>query len=348
MANRLIIHGANIHAGGGKTLLAALLSAARPPLKIVAQVDLRMALPPDMPAGIEVRRVPPTVAGRFAAEQWLRSNARADDVVLCFGNLPPLFALRCPAVVFVQNRYLVEAVGLGRLSLATRLRLRLERMWLESKLANANLYVVQTASMKRLLERKTRGRVPVEVMPFGAQQASSAVLAAPGTPPPADFVYVASGEAHKNHGRLLEAWRMLAEEGLFPTLRLTLDEAAFPLLCRELRDLSDRHGLRISNVGAVPLSDTGNLYAGARALIYPSQLESFGLPLIEAAQRGMPIVAAELDYVRDVVLPQQTFDPASAVSIARAVKRFLAVPDPAALLHTPEDFLRNILEKAKR
>src|SRR5690349_17847337 len=104
MANRLIIHGANIHGGGGKTLLSALLGAAQPPLNVVAQVDRRMVLPPGMAAGIEIRTVPPTVAGRFSAEKWLRSNARAQDVVLCFGNLPPLFALRCPVVVFVQNR----------------------------------------------------------------------------------------------------------------------------------------------------------------------------------------------------------------------------------------------------
>jgi len=222
-------------------------------------------------------------------------------------------------------------------------------LWLERKLSNADLYVVQTASMRRLLEQKTRGRVPVEVIPFGAEKASSDVLVRPGSqPPPADFVYVASGEAHKNHGRLLEAWRLLAEEGLFPTLRLTLNEAAFPVLCRELRNLTVRHGLQISNIGTVPLSDADNLYAGARALIYPSLLESFGLPLIEAEQRGVPILAAELDYVRDVVTPQQTFDPVSAVSIARAVKRFLAVADPAPPLHTPEAFLRNILDKAKR
>jgi glycosyltransferase involved in cell wall biosynthesis len=348
MANRLIIHGPNIHGGGGKTLLSALLSAVRPPLNTVAQVDRRMVLPSGMAAGIEVRRVPPTVAGRFLAEKWLRSNARAEDVVLCFGNLPPLFALRCPVVVFVQNRYLVEAVGLGRLSFTTRLRLQLERLWFKSKLANADLYVVQTASMKRLLEQKTRGRVPVEVIPFGAEKVPSDVLAMPVSQPPADFVYVASGEAHKNHGRLLEAWRLLAEEGLFPTLRLTVDDVAFPRLCRELRDLSTRHGLQISNIGAVPLSDTDNLYVGARALIYPSLLESFGLPLIEAKQRDLPIVAAELDYVRDVATPQQTFDPTSAVSIARAVKRFLAVSDLTTPLQTPEAFLRNILETAKR
>ncbi|WP_153976292.1 MULTISPECIES: hypothetical protein [unclassified Polaromonas] len=51
--------------------------------------------------------------------------------------------------------------------------------------------------------------------------------------------------------------------------------------------------------------------------------------------------------MRNVVAPQQMFNQASAVSIAQAVKRFLAIPGPATLLGKPEAFLRNILEKAK-
>ncbi len=35
----------------------------------------------------------------------------------------------------------------------------------------------------------------------------------------------------------------------------------------------------------------------------------------------LPIIAAERDYVRDVVLPVASFDPESALSIARAIMR---------------------------
>ena len=73
------------------------------------------------------------------------------------------------------------------------------------------------------------------------------------------------------------------------------------------------------------------LYASAGALVFPSLGESFGLPLIEARQAGLSILAPELDYVRDVCEPAQTFDPQSATSIARAVKRFLQLADPVPL-----------------
>jgi glycosyltransferase involved in cell wall biosynthesis len=64
-------------------------------------------------------------------------------------------------------------------------------------------------------------------------------------------------------------------------------------------------------------------YRQSGALIFPSLTESFGLPLIEARGRDLPILAGELDYVRDVCVPVETFDPRSPRSIARAVKRHL-------------------------
>ena len=87
------------------------------------------------------------------------------------------------------------------------------------------------------------------------------------------------------------------------------------------------------------------LYKKSRAVVYPSTLESFGLPLIEARQAGLPIVAAELDYVRDVVEPTETFDPLSSVSIARAVKRFLGVPEQPLPIVNAESFVEELLRK---
>ena len=157
-----------------------------------------------------------------------------------------------------------------------------------------------------------------------------------------DFLYVADGVAHKNHLRLLEAWRLLAEEGLRPTLALTLGERD-----RALVDLVEaairRDGLNIENVGALPHAAMLRAYHEAGALVFPSTAESFGLPLIEAERSGLPVVASERDFVRDVCVPAQTFDPDSAVSIARAVKRFLGCDEPGVALQTPERFLDEVL-----
>jgi glycosyltransferase involved in cell wall biosynthesis len=104
----------------------------------------------------------------------------------------------------------------------------------------------------------------------------------------ANFLYVASGEPHKNHRHIIEAWRLLSEQGIFPTLRLTLDENHFSILCRDIEELCQLHKLRVINMGALLHGDVLALYRKVDVLIYPSSFESFGLPLIEARQAGLP------------------------------------------------------------
>jgi len=51
-----------------------------------------------------------------------------------------------------------------------------------------------------------------------------------------------------------------------------------------------------------------------------------------------------LDFVRDVCLPQETFDPNSAVSIARSVNRFLKNTDKPVEIYTASDFVQAVFK----
>jgi glycosyltransferase involved in cell wall biosynthesis len=160
-----------------------------------------------------------------------------------------------------------------------------------------------------------------------------------------EFLYVASGEPHKNHRRMIQAWCLLAEEGLFPSLTLTLDEVIFSTLCRDIKEICNHHGLKVTNMGSLSHGDVLKLYKDMDALIYPSTFESFGLPLIEARQAGLPVLASELDFVRDVIDPEQSFDPYSATSISRAVKRFMSVDELLLPLLDAKGFLDKIISR---
>jgi glycosyltransferase involved in cell wall biosynthesis len=178
--------------------------------------------------------------------------------------------------------------------------------------------------------------VPSAVLPFAKNPIGYKRAGNPkGGPiePAYDFAYVASGELHKNHHNLVEAWALLAEEGVHPSLCFTLDNAKYSDLCRWIEGKRKDFELNITNRGILSSEEVQGLYMGIRALIYPSDSESLGLPLIEARCAGIPILAPERDYVRDVIDPEQTFDPNSPVSIARAVKRFLGIlEDPLPLM----------------
>lgn len=350
MPRNLFIHATNVHQGGGRSLLAAILSILPGRVKLRLSLDSRMALPQGLAQEIQVKRIEPSIPQRFLAERWLVKNVAIGDVVICFGNLPPLFKLRGHTVVFLQNRYLVDDIKLGGFSFKIRLRLGVERLWLSGKMANADEFVVQTPSMKSLLEVRTKGKIPIRVLPFMAYNDG---YARRGRQPErlkqkdCDFLYVASGEPHKNHRQLIEAWCLLANEGLFPSLKLTLDRVHFAELCFWIEQKVEQYRLNVENVGSLPHDQMKRLYDRVGALIYPSIFESFGLPLIEARQAGLPVLASELDYVRDVLDPEQTFDPESAVSIARAVKRFLGIEEQLLPLQDAEGFMNYIIESAE-
>lgn len=333
---KFFLHASNIHQGGGRTLLLALLAVLND-RSCIALLDERLVIPDDLQKNIEVVRVPPSVFGRLRAEGRLRRLVASTDVVLCLGNLPPLFGAAGRVVVFLQNRYLLSS-PLSEMPWRPRLRLMIERIWLRLRLIDANV-VVQSESMAR--DTKAVLGVDAFVAPFLPTPAPIPVGRAER--PTYDFVYVASGEPHKNHHNLVAAWIELAKNELRPSLALTLDRDFHPQLVNWIESMSRQHGLPIDNLGQLSGEAVAQLYGRCRALVYPSRFESFGVPLVEADRAGLQILAPEADYVRDVVVPVETFDPESPVSICRAVRRYLGQPEAPNPVLSPEEFVTRIL-----
>jgi len=62
--------------------------------------------------------------------------------------------------------------------------------------------------------------------------------------------------------------------------------------------LADEPGLRI--LGEVPDSELPGLYSGARACVYPSLYEGFGLPVLEAMQCGALVITSRDPAILEV------------------------------------------------
>jgi glycosyltransferase involved in cell wall biosynthesis len=339
----LIIHAPNVHQGGGEILLKSLLRAVPRTLNATAIVDERLNLSDIEQPRPRIATIRPRVWSRLGAEQLLRNLAQPGDVVLCFGNLPPLFKTRAKVFLYLQNRYLLDADWRRLVESRSLPRIFVERVWLRAFHHHAHHIFVQTLSMQQAASVALSRNV--EIMPFfDAEPASSDLLPTKGTPS-FDFIYVATGEPHKNHANLIKAWMLLAAKEVFPTLCLTVDPKRYPATAALIEEARVKGKLKVENVGQIPQERLYALYRNSRALIYVSFFESFGLPLVEAANFGLPVLAPELDYVRDVVVPAHTFDPGSPTSIARAVQRFLGTAEEPVLHLSPAQFISQLFSR---
>ncbi|MBQ3582373.1 MAG: glycosyltransferase [Alistipes sp.] len=68
-----------------------------------------------------------------------------------------------------------------------------------------------------------------------------------------------------------------------------------------VNDLSLSNSEHVEFLGRIPYEDVLSMYSSCDALIFPSYIETYGLPLIEAASLGVPIIAADLPYAREVL-----------------------------------------------
>ena len=341
---RWVIYAPNVHQGGGRTLLIPILILLGKKDDVLFILDKRLPLPEGWTPVGKVIIVRPLFFSRLSSEFSLLKIIKPEDQLLCMGNLPPLLTRCANLTVFVQNNYLVNKESLMGFPFFTQARIRFERWWLRLSASKVNRFIVQTETMAKLLN-KTLNRV-ADVVPFiDLTPMSTNKNIGSQIEKLFDFLYVASGEPHKNHKQLLLAWIDLAKLNHFPRLCLTIDKQHFPKLCEWIDVCVSQHNLKVEIVSNLSQEKIQILYKKSKALIYPSKLESFGLPLIEAVSMGLPVLASDLSYVYDVINPSMVFDPNSSESIALSVMNFSNHNASFSVkFYTSQEFLNEVFE----
>jgi glycosyltransferase involved in cell wall biosynthesis len=122
----------------------------------------------------------------------------------------------------------------------------------------------------------------------------------PGGPEEPYLLYAAGISPHKNIETLLEAYAQLTDA---PPLVLVGGDDPYLSSVGSVRARIERLALgrRVSITGFVPDEELARLYTGAVTVVCPSLAEGFGLPPVEAAACGAPLVLSDLPAHRETL-----------------------------------------------
>ena len=255
-------------------------------------------------------------------EIGLPVRARRFDLLYCVGDIcPPLAPV--PVVVLMRNLNIYDRRFYD--DARTRMLFRLAR--LGAPRARFAVFPSQAAA------DAIRRTIPIDearvaVVHYGVSEAAFA----PADPVRSEVPYLflpASPERHKNIETLIEGLRFVSD----PQLELWIagNSLLDPAHTRALEALAARLGLgeRVRFLGPVPYAKLLGYYRGAAAFVFPSLLETFGHPLLEAMIAGTPVIASDIPTFHEIAGDTALyFPPLDAKALAAQVDAVRT--DPAA------------------
>jgi glycosyltransferase involved in cell wall biosynthesis len=302
------------------------------------QFDLEELAGGAVPANLRSTRVGVGAFGRHWWSFGLPRYARRRGFHLFHGTNydVPLWG-RCPAVLTVHDlsAYSFPETLVARR--ARRLRLRLPLM-----LRRAALVITPTESVREELRgrfgtspAKVRAvpEAPREVFRPLAREEAMITCARLGVT--GDFLLaVGTIEPRKNLRTLLQAFGRLASDGAAaPDVRLVLAGKIGWLADELFADVASSPAReRVLFTGYVSDEELRALYSSCLAFVYPSLYEGFGLPPLEAAACGAPVVASRT--------------PALVETLGERAARFFPSKDAGALARLLSELIAD--EAARR
>ena len=145
------------------------------------------------------------------------------------------------------------------------------------------------------------------------------------------FVVLGTIEPRKNHWLLLQMWRRLIERhGTRAPRLVVIGQRGWE--CENVVDLLERCAELRGFVTELPACSDGDVATWlrhARALLFPSFTEGYGMPLVEALSLGVPVIASDLPVFREIAgaIPDY-LDPLDGVGWMAKIEAYSAPDSP--------------------
>lgn len=257
---------------------------------------------------------------KVLAEQQPDRILSLQNIVISGTNIPQTLYLHQP-LPFVEKRF-----GLSENPKFWIYQNIIARMIYHS-IRKAQLVIVQTRWMRDAAMRITHSPASkFQIIPPQIPQTIGNY-----TPDPKNgtlFFFPASALVYKNHSTIIEASEILKKEGI------TSYRVIFTLKGNEAKYLAALHQrsilqeLPIDWIGSIDLKSVYDYYAKS-ALIFPSSIETFGLPLLEARRFNCPILASDCSFSHEILegyAGVRFFNPYDATKLAQLMIEIIRSP----------------------
>ncbi len=139
------------------------------------------------------------------------------------------------------------------------------------------------------------------------------------------FFYPASGVIFKNHKVIVDACLKLKKDGINEYKVIFTLNGDENKNITELYNLAKNNHLPIEFKGSMQRDEVFKLYSKS-ILIFPSYIETVGLPLIEARMHNTPTLAANCQYAKEITDGQYNtsyFNPLDSIELAKLMKNLI-------------------------
>jgi len=230
--------------------------------------------------------------------------------ILIFGDFAPL-PLISKKIVLMHHSYLVDDELFTNLNFGTKFIESVKRIMFFFTVRTSKTIVVETGYMKRktaekynIPEKKIHViKDPISKSLYGYRQEILKERENVLHTHRKFVLYISRYAPHKNYNFLLNLAKRYSNK--FKDAGVKFYITVDPIISREAAEYIKKINLYhlnkiITNLGEIPHRRLKDYYKKALCLFFPSESESFGLPLIEAMAFKLPIVAPALPYAYSI------------------------------------------------
>lgn len=237
------------------------------------------------------------------------------DVVVSLQNIIT-FGVKAPQIVYVHQSIPFQNTKrfsfLKKRERVTAFYQHIIGGFIKASVKRADSVIVQTAWMKEAVAQKTH--VSSDKILTAFPDVSSPPLNERAPFEKNRFFYPTNNEIYKNIDAIIQACTLLNEQGDTDfEVTLTLPQGTI-------------HHRNIACIGSVPYDNMAHYYTSS-TLLFPSYIETVGLPLLEAASLSGLILSADCAFAREVLGDYENvrfFDPFSPKELALLMKEVLS------------------------